>query len=160
MRVFDEDSPPENYKDFRKEILRTIEEAQIETEEEEFPTALFMVDRENNGKIVYVSDLDEEFEPDTPVEYIIQTHFPLMVQQNNSKFFAFVFQGMRWIDNEDGDEVVAILSGSIDNMDIYFAEIIRDEEEEFCELEPWEKESVSNFGDLVVPFRRSICPQG
>ncbi len=159
MSSFDVDSPPDTYKKFRKEILNTIEEAEID-EDEQYPTALFMVDKDGEGDILYVSDfIDEgEFDEETPLQMIIEKVLPNIVRDNNSKYFAFVFPGHK-IDDDEQVEIVGILTGSIFSTDMYCAEVFR-EQEEFAELDQWERDDTETYPSLVIPFRRAITYQG
>jgi hypothetical protein len=60
--------------------------------------------------------------------------------------------------NGEEQEIVTMLSGSMEDTELMIAEIDRSDYE--AELEPWEKQNIMNFSNLVVPYRRAITPQG
>jgi hypothetical protein len=157
--MFDPDNPPKTYNKFRKEILRTIEDTEVDYGEE-YPTALFIVDRDFEGDIIYIEDVIEEVEEDIGEEpelpYIIETILPDIVQKRNSKFFAMVFPGTH---GGKEIEIVSVLCGAIESTNIYYAEVVR-EKGEPTETEPWIEDNILDYPNLSVPFRRAIVIQG
>lgn len=173
MTQFDITDPPTTYRKFRKAILSSIEEAEVE-EDEEYPMCLFLVNRENEADIVYPQEIIEELEEeldeeevgDIPAPFVVNKIFPQKLKEFNSKFFAIVFQGT--YTDEDGDifDIVLVLSGCapgysdlMGEMDLLKAEIFV-EEDGYCDLEPWEKMELDHLPELVTSFRRAIVNQG
>jgi hypothetical protein len=154
--MFDTSDPPKTYKKFRKAVIQAVEGLEIE-EEENFPAALFIVSRDGKADIQYVEEIVEENE-EVEVNMIIMSIFPSFVKMNNSKFFALVLPGTYTEPNGEEQEIVTMLSGSMEDTELMIAEIDRSDYE--AELEPWEKQNIMNFSNLIVPYRRAITPQG
>jgi hypothetical protein len=158
-KTFDEYDPPDSYKKFRKQVMQTVEEAEVE-EDDEFDCALFMVNRVPEGKILYIEDIlpDEEEQETLSISFLLETVFPHIIKKNNSKFFAFVMPAMKNSETGEPHEIVLLLSGSVGATDLFSAEATV--EDGYYELEPWQKEDVMQYSDLVVPFRRAIVLEG
>lgn len=152
--VFDTDDPPTSYKQFQKEVRKTIEDAQIHYEED-FDTAIFYVNASGEGGIVYAFEIyqkeNEDIDPDT----ILYNSLPTILQENSARFYALVLPA----EDTKGGEVVMLLTGDINETHLLQAELDRDEGQ-FIELEPWERLNVMNFPEITVPFRRAITYQG
>lgn len=157
--TFDVDNPPQDYKLFKREILKTVEDAEIEADEE-FDLALFTVNRENEANLLYIEDLVDRFEEDTSLEDIVEIYLPQVVKKFNSKFFAFVFPGFEIVneDPEDDPELLCVLTGSLFDMHLMTSEVYRSEDV-YAELGPWENQDPSEYPQLTVPFRKSITYQ-
>jgi hypothetical protein len=164
--LFDVDDPPTTYRKFRRVILRLLEETEMETDEE-YPVCLFLVSRQNEGDIIYPEEIAEELglDEEFPMTPIIHSLFPTRTAEFNSKFFAIVFQGTYETEAEEEVDILIVLSGSGPSsddpsgaIDFLRAEIVEEDNE--LQLEPWQKMSSDTFPDLVIPFRRSVCPQG
>ena len=151
--VFDTDDPPTSYKQFVKQIRKTVEEAQIHYEED-YDTAIFYVNNVGEAGIVYAFEIfqqeNEEIDPDT----ILYASLPEILRQNNARFYALVLPA-----EDKNGEVVMLLTGDINETHLLQAEIDRDEGQ-YIELEPWERLNVMNFPEITVPFRRAITYQG
>lgn len=158
MKGFDEESTAGSYKDFRKSVLRIIEDTEIESDEK-YPGALFTVDREGIREVLHVEDIEHEYEEVT-LEEIVHEIVPEKIKQNNSIYFAFAFSAEKFDENtnEEDKEVVAVLSGDIFNTDMVLAEVHRDSR--YAELDSWQKEDFMAYSDLVAPMRQSIVYQG
>lgn len=157
--MFDEENPPQDYKKFKREVLRSVEDSQIELDED-FDTALFTVSRKNKGEVFYISDLIDKFDEDTSLKDIIEEEVPERIKKNNAKFFAFVFPGNHHTEDGESPEIVAVLMGALWDIQMVFAEVMRDDDEEIAELSPWHTEDTSNYPNLVIPFRQAITLQG
>lgn len=151
--VFDTDDPPTSYKQFQKQIRQTIEQAEIHYSED-FDTAIFYVDSNGRGGIVYAFEVyqqeNENIDPDT----ILYSSLPTILKEKNARFYALVLPA------EDAEtEVIMLLTGDINETHLLQAEMDRDDGQ-FIELEPWERLNVMNFPEITVPFRRAITYQG
>jgi len=155
-----ENFEPKNYKEFRRQIMRAIEDIEIEEGEDEgYPSALFLVTREGESAVIYLKDLvDEEDEENIDLGYIIGYALPTIVKKENSRFFAFVFSGEKASASEPTANIVVMLSGSMQETDMAFSEYTF--ENGIAVMEPWEKDKVLQYPELVAPFRRAITPQG
>lgn len=157
--MFDPFDPPTDYKSFYKEILRTVEEAEIDVDEP-YDLALFTVSRDDEGEVYYIDDLLESLDPETEMEEVVNTYLPEIIKKDNSKFFAFVFPGFEIKEQEGGGpELVCVLTGGLFEMNLITSEIERDEDETYAELSPWEQQNPEDYLNLTIPFRKSITYQ-
>lgn len=159
--MFDPDNPPTDYEDFKKEILRTIDDADIEVDEG-YDTALFMTNRNDEGKIIYVEDITDQLEEEHPelgLEEVIENYLPEFIKRFGSKFFAFVFPGFEITEKDDDPELVCVLMGSLFHTNLVTSEVIRDEDDIYARLGPWESQEPLFYPNLVHPFRKSITYQ-
>lgn len=154
--IFEEAEAPQSYKDFKKSILHTIEDTEIEADEV-YPGALFTQDREGNEDVIHLSDIAED-EEEASLEEIVHEILPDIIRRNNSKYFAFVFSGEKK-EGRNGKEIVAVLSGSILQTDMVFAEVNR-KGLLYAELDSWQKEDYMSYSQLVAPLRQGIVYQG
>lgn len=163
--TFLEDDPPDSYKKFKREIRETIEETEIYEDESGFPSALFLVNREKEGHIIYTKEFveneiqNEEDDEEVDLDFVITVALPYVVKAENSKFYAFVFSGEKV--NSDGSnrrKIVCILSGSAYETDMIYSEFSFEDGELI--LEPWEKEDILGYTELITPFRKAITLQG
>jgi hypothetical protein len=154
---FDPNSPPQTYREFRKSVMRSLEYIDMNYDDE-YPSALFLVNREPEGKVIYAEEVQEEHE--IPMEVAIMYALPEEIRSYNSKYFALCVAGSHTDELDEETEILTLLSGDIETTDMMCAEIYRDEDRNYAELEPWQELDVMNFSELVVPYRRSIVPQG
>jgi hypothetical protein len=171
--VFDIENPPTSYRKFRKNILSTIENAEVD-EDEEYDVALFLVSRDNEGDIIspqtIIDELAEEVDSDLPEailpeSFIVENIFPNRIKDFNSKFFAIVFQATHLDEDDEEFQVVICLLGSgptaqnfVGDIDLLKAQIYEEDGE--LGLDPWQPVALDVFSSLVIPYRRAICPQG
>lgn len=136
-------------------------------EDETWPPALFLVQRNKEGFVVFLNeleqeleelDLDEVEEEVSPTTRIFTHIVPGIIKKNSGKYFALVFPGNHQTIDDNVEEALILVLGDINNTDMYMAEVDRDEDQPT--LEPWERLNVLNFPELVVPLRRSITLQG
>lgn len=154
-----EDFEPKDYKDFKRKIMRAIEDIEIEENDDGYPSALFLFTRDNESAVIYLKDLvEEEDEDEIDLSYIIGFALPHIVKKENSKYFAFVFSGEKASVTAPTANIVVVLSGSMYETDMAFSEYTF--EDGVAVMEPWEKDKVLQYPELVAPFRRAITPQG
>lgn len=156
--MFDTQDPPDDYKVFKKEVLETISDADVEIDES-YELALFTVSRQSEGRVYYVEDLLEEFEEETEMEDIVGEYLPEIIKKDNSKFFAFVFPGFQIEEEEHGPELVCVLTGTLFDMDLTTSEIQRYENDIYASCGPWEAQDPTDYLNLTIPFRKAITYQ-
>ncbi len=156
MSAFDSDNPPDNYKDFRKSVIESIQSIELEADDI-YPPALFLVGRDGEANIIFAFDVAES--QNVPAQAVITNGFPNYIKRKNGKFFAVVFPGMQMSENSKR-EIITLLTGCIERTDCMIAEVERDEYNDTLEIEAWEKMDILKFGDFVADYRRSICLQG
>lgn len=154
--MFNENDPPTTYKDFRKQVLKTVSEAEIDCDDD-YETAVFMVNRDNEGKIVYAQDIYEDTDGELSPETILYMILPHHIRTFNSKFYAVVLPTEVYLGGKE-EEFVLLLVGDLDNTELLKAPI--EVNHNMLELLPWEQIDLEDFDDLVIPFRRSIVLQG
>lgn len=155
--MFDVDNPPDTYKKFKRAIIKTIEAEEILSEDEDFETALFIVNRNKEGDIVYADDIWELRQGNVTPEEILYSIFPDKIRKFNSKYFALVMAAAKKF-GDDIEDIVILMTGDMNQIEVMVS--ILDREDYYVELEPWEKESVMNFPDIGAVFRRAITLQG
>lgn len=151
--TFDSENPPTSYKQFQKEIRKTIEDIEIDSGEE-FDTAVFYVDKNGEADIIYAFEIFEEENEEIDPDSILYNVMPNILKENNARFYALVLPA-----ETSGSEVVMLLTGDINETHLIQAEIDR-EYGKFLELEPWERLDVLSFPELSVPYRRAVTYQG
>lgn len=154
--IFEDTEEPRSYKEFKRSVLHAVEDTEIEADEA-YPGALFTLDREGNEEIIHLSDIAEE-EDEASLEEIVHEILPEIIRKNNSKYFAFVFSGEK-TEGKNGKEIVAVLSGSVLQTDMVFAEVNR-KGLLYAELDSWQKEDYMSYSQLVAPLRQGIVYQG
>lgn len=156
---FDPDNPPETFREFRKQILHSIEELEVE-EDETWPPALFLVCRNGDAGVKYISDIVEESEGEMSVEIILEQVLPGIIKATDGKFYALVLPGqIKTITDDSSDEILTILMGDFSETEMLVSKVHR-YEDNLTELDAWEKQNVLNFSELVIPYRRAITLQG
>lgn len=155
--MFDPDNPPDTYKKFKKELKRTLEDAEIDSDEE-YETALFIVNRDNEGEVIFAEQIYEDHEGKITPDQILMVAMPIYIKAFNSKYFGLVLPTLH--NKADGTErdIVLLITSDVANMEIVEAEL--DREQDLIELEPWEKQNVEDFIDIALPLRRAITLQG
>ncbi len=145
------------YKDFKKAVFRNIEDCDV-AEDEVYPTALFIVDKEYNSEIITLEEIaeEQELDDDFPMNEIIEEIMPTEVAERGSKFFALVFPAD--YEGEESVPIVAVMLGALFQSEIFYAHITFEDGE--AELDEWEEQNPQLYPELTIPFRRAITYQG
>jgi hypothetical protein len=150
-------NPPSTYKNFRREIRNTIENTEIESEDD-FDTAVFLVSRDGEATIVHAFEIFEEHDEEIDPDDILYEEMPKAIREFNSKFFALVMPATHNDSQGNSTDVIIVMTSDLGELNIIQAEVIRDKE--YLELEAWEAKDPESFENLTVPFRHAITYQG
>lgn len=153
--MFDVDDPPKNYKTFFNQVRRTLEDADIELDDD-YNTAIFYVTHEGEANIVYAFEVYENAEGAVDGDDILYMVLPSHLKSEGVKYYALVLPAV----TREGDDVVMLLSGDVNETQLMQAELNREDDEDYIILEPWEKLDVLDFPELSVPYRRCVVYQG
>lgn len=151
--MFDPSDPPDNFKEFSKQVRKSLEYAEIDSDDD-YDSAIFYVSHNQDADIIYAFKIFEEHEQRIDPDQILYHLFPAMLKGEAAKFFALVLPA----EKKSGEEVVMLLIGDINETHLFQAEL--DREYDNIELEPWERLDVMDFPELAVPYRRAIVYQG
>lgn len=151
--MFDLENPPEDYKKFTKAIKKTLEAAEIE-DDDDFDTALFVVNRDKEGQIYYAYEVWERAEGKIEPEQILYQVFPTLIRNFNSKYYAVALPAAR----PSGEDILILISGDINVTDVLIADV--EKEDGYLALDSWEKRSFEEFPEITQALRHSITLQG
>jgi hypothetical protein len=73
--MFDTDDPPASYKEFVKQIRKTVETAEIKNEED-YDTAVFFVNKFGEAGIVYAFEIFQEHNEEIDPNEILYSELP------------------------------------------------------------------------------------
>lgn len=155
--MFDPENPPTTYKEFKKVVVKTVEQVALASDESH-DTALFLVDRDNIGAIVYADDIYEESDRELTADQILYQAMPGTVRSFESKFFGLVMNATATTADEGKYDIVIVITSEAGEMHVQQARL--DRSGDYVELEPWEKKSPLEFHEVTLPFRRAITLQG
>jgi len=174
--MFDTDNPPKSYEKFKKQVLRGIEDADLEGEEN-FPAALFLVNRKNEAKIIYVDALIEEIEEDPEefleafelseeevedfeisLQFIVNGVLPNRIKSFGSKYFCMVFGAIKTTQDEEAEKIVVALMGWLNETEVFFANVFKENGQ--LQTSMWKEDNVYDYEELAMNFRRAITYQG
>ncbi len=162
--MFDADNPPETYKQFRREVVNSIENLEVD-EDEVWPPALFVVGRKGDASVIFLGDIIERYEH-LEAEDILEAVVPEIIRKHSGKFFAVVMPGSNIVlPEKEEQEILIIAMGGMENTiegvhqtDVLVAEIDREDGEAILEI--WDKPPIESFIDFLSPLRQAITPQG
>lgn len=156
--MFDAENPSTTYRQFRKDVIATIDEAEVDYDEI-YPTALFIVSKDGTGHLLYAYDLDDDDE-DVHAEEILFERMPQALRDKDAKFYAVVLPGMnQQPESRQAQEMVVIAMGNVEDTEVLVAPVYR-EKYEYAVLDDFESQPVMNYLPVVSNFRRAVTWQG
>jgi hypothetical protein len=155
--MFDPENPPDSFKKFKRAIKRTVETAEV-ANDDEYETALFLVDREGNGDIIHAEQIYENHEGKIGPEEILYIAMPIAIKLYGAKFFGLVLPSTHNLPNGDERDILLVFLAELFNVEVLEAEV--DREDDYCELDSWERQDPENFQNIIGPFYRALTLQG
>ena len=143
-----------SYKDFKRNIMMKILDMEIEADEEFWPEAIFMQNKNGKESITYIEDLRNiSDKKNIQIEEIIAK----TIKKKNPKYLAIVFETrILWGDGKQ-DSVLSLLVGDIMDLECYEAQYY--ESDGVLKLENFEKLLKDEYPDEAVAVRRAMTYQ-
>lgn len=143
-----------NFADFRDDVFETVEHSDLS---DYYPPALFAVNRESEGFMLDIEDLSDE-NPEYDVDWIVNELVPEIIKNTNSKIFAIILPATQKSKSGSDVNIVMLAIGDFMHTEMYVSAVSRLDGR--IKLDGWHEQDVTDYIDIIKPFRRAITLQG